>query len=409
MNLHTGTLLWPHTSPSSPAYPQLQADIECDVAIIGGGCAGALMAHCLMKRQIPTVLLEKKTIGSGSSSANTGLLQYANDKYLTACMNTFGAEDGLRVYELCRQAVDDLERICAELPADVQYQRRPSLIFASCEADVPKLRQEYETLAKSGFAVEYLEPERIGARFGFSKPGAIYSQGDAEINPFRLNAALVQQAHGQGVRIYEHTEVLRRTFDGERVTLHTRSHTVKARKVVFATGYETQRIHRNPNAVLSSSYAIATQPVGGFADWPDRCLIWETARPYLYMRTTVDNRIIAGGLDEALTAAEQRDALLPHKRVLLLAEVRKLFPALPELRAEYSWCATFGGTHDGLPLIGEQAGFPGCYFMLGYGGNGTVYATFAAQIIAGLIADGQHPDARLFAFDRSPKGQGVSV
>ncbi|MCD1258673.1 FAD-binding oxidoreductase [Paenibacillus athensensis] len=409
MDLHTGSLYWPQTLAEVPSYPPLQADIECEVVIVGGGCGGALLAHYLMKKQISTVLLEKKTISSGSSSANTGLLQYANDKPLTACMHTFGAEYGLRVYELCRQAVADLGQIAAELPLDVQYRQRPSLYFATCEADVPKLRKEYELLAHSGFPVEYLESEQIERRFGFRKPGAMYSQGDAEINPFRLAAALVQQAHEQGMRVYEQTEVLHHTFDGAQVTLHTRGHKIKARKVVFATGYETQRFHRNPNAVLSSSYAIVTQPVCSFADWPDRCLIWETARPYLYMRTTVDNRIIAGGLDEALTAPEQRDPLLAHKREILLAEVRKLFPAIPELRADYSWCATFGGTHDGLPLIGEQSGFPGCYFLLGYGGNGTVYATFGAQIITALITDGRHPDAELFAFDRSPSGQGVPM
>ena len=43
-------------------------------------------------------------------------------------------------------------------------------------------------------------------------------------------------------------------------------------------------------------------------------LIWETARPYIYMRTTVDNRIIIGGLDEDTNIAQERDSKLIHKK-----------------------------------------------------------------------------------------------
>ena len=46
------------------------------------------------------------------------------------------------------------------------------------------------------------------------------------------------------------------------------------------------------NAQLTNTYAMATEPVEGFAGWPGEKLIWETARPYAYLRTTTDRRII---------------------------------------------------------------------------------------------------------------------
>ena len=36
------------------------------------------------------------------------------------------------------------------------------------------------------------------------------------------------------------------------------------------------------SADLSSTWAIASEPVDAFAGWEDRCLIWETARPSSY-------------------------------------------------------------------------------------------------------------------------------
>ena len=32
--------------------------------------------------------------------------------------------------------------------------------------------------------------------------------------------------------------------------------------------------------------------------WPDNALVWEASDPYLYMRATLDGRVIIGGADE---------------------------------------------------------------------------------------------------------------
>lgn len=400
MKLHTGSLLWPGSLPQPPGYPALTEDIECEVLVIGGGEAGALAAYHMLLKGIDTVLVEKRTIGAGISSANTGLLQYGNDKHLTACIHSFGEEKGVRFYKLCRTAVNDLSTICSNLAIDAQFIRRDSLYFASDEHDLAALKEEYETLLKHGFDVAFLNAQQISRQFSFGKPGAIYSKDDAELNPFRFTHSLIHDAVQRGLRVYENTEMIGRENQADGVIFHTGNHRIKAKKAIFSTGYETQQIISNRNAVLSSSYAIATQPIDHFTGWHERCLIWETARPYLYLRTTADNRIVAGGLDENTAVAEERDRKLLHKGELLLAEVQRLFPEIEGLRAEYCWGAVFGSTHDGLPLIGTQAAFPHCYFGLGYGGNGTVYNTIAAQILAGLISEGHHPDAELFRFDR---------
>lgn len=74
--------------------------------------------------------------------------------------------------------------------------------------------------------------------------------------------------------------------DGRMTILTEQGCRVTARKVVFATGYESQQVLQQKVAKLISTYALASEPVREISGWRDQCLIWETARPYVYMRMT---------------------------------------------------------------------------------------------------------------------------
>lgn len=60
-------------------YPTLKQDLVCGVAVIGGGITGALVAYHLIQAGVDTVLVDKRDIGHGSTSASTSLLQYEVD------------------------------------------------------------------------------------------------------------------------------------------------------------------------------------------------------------------------------------------------------------------------------------------------------------------------------------------
>lgn len=401
MNLSSGRLLWPDTLEPIPAYPRLEEDISCDVVVIGGGESGALCAYELTAKGVRAVLIDKHRVAGGSTSSNTGLLQFFNDKPLTACMNTFGEKQGVRMYELCAEAIRHLHRIRPKLDIDPMLIERESLYYASTPGDVDFLRKEYDALLKRGFDVEWWDADKLSAHFPFRKPGAIVSRGDAEVNPFRLAQGAVQAAARDGLHVYEHTEAVRHEADADGITFITAAgHRIRARYAIIATGYGTQRLMRNANAVLSSSYVAVTRPNMDLSAWHRRCLIWETARPYLYMRTTPDGRVIIGGMDEPAVLASERDRMLSRKTELLLERLREHFPMVDAAEAEYAWGATFGSTHDGYPMFGPQEGFPHCLFTLGYGGNGTVCATIAAMLISETIVKGWQPDLDMFRFNR---------
>jgi hypothetical protein len=52
---------------------------------------------------------------------------------------------------------------------------------------------------------------------------------------------------------------------------------------------------------LHSTFAIASEPLEQKDFWHRNSLIWETQSPYLYLRTTPGQRIIAGGKDISST------------------------------------------------------------------------------------------------------------
>ena len=76
-------------------------------------------------------------------------------------------------------------------------------------------------------------------------------------------------------------------------------------------------------------------------------------------------------------------------------ELHKLFPDLA-VSPDYYIGAFYGGTHDGLPMIGQYEDFPNCYFLMGYGDNGYVYSMLLGKIINDLIVKDKHPDSDLY-------------
>ncbi len=403
MKLNSGKLPWESTFTDRPAYPSLEEDLSCDCLIVGGGMGGAMMAYRLSLSGASAVLIDKREIAGGSSHANTGLLQIANDKSLTACINTFGEANGVLFYKLCKEAVDKILDLPGKLDIDAHIIPRSSLLYASTPEDIPLLRQEHETLTTHGFHSEFWDADKVREHYSFSKPAALYSMGDAETNPFRTVHSLINKAHSGGVRVYEHTRAIHYEYHADGVTCYTDRGRIFAKKVIFSMGYETQEMKKDRGAELINTYAIKTRPLAKLPKWHERSLLWETARPYLYFRTTPDGCIIAGGKDEQLTDPERREVRVLSQCQRLLEEVEALFPEVKGVEAEYCWGAVFGSTKDGLPYMGPHPEYPHCYFIEGYGGNGTVYSMIAADLLADTLAGRTRPELELFSLTRSAK------
>jgi glycine/D-amino acid oxidase-like deaminating enzyme len=177
---------------------------------------------------------------------------------------------------------------------------------------------------------------------------------------------------------------------------------INARHVVCALGYESAQFLPRQVMKINSTYALATQPWSKEQRWKVEVRIWETARPYFYLRTTAEGRILAGGADEPFKDEKKRDALLERKEKFLLAQCATLFPHLEGLTADFSWCGSFAETEDGLPYVGEYPGMKGLSFALGYGGNGTTFSQIAAEMIRNKLLGRKDDREKLFGFRRLP-------
>lgn len=98
--------------------------------------------------------------------------------------------------------------------------------------------------------------------------------------------------------VFEYTEVLEIDDQDEYAVINTSEGDFYTRTVVVTTGYTPAPELDVPQKDLKITYAVATQPIEDLSFWHERMMIWETKRPYLYMRLTDDQRIIAGGLDQ---------------------------------------------------------------------------------------------------------------
>src|SRR6478735_12436410 len=113
MDLTSGTPLWPTLVGLPAVYPRLHRDRTCDVAVIGGGITGALVAHRFAREGIHVVLLEAREIARGSTAATTALIQYEIDTHLVDLIERVGADHAVRSYRLCLDAVRGIETLAA--------------------------------------------------------------------------------------------------------------------------------------------------------------------------------------------------------------------------------------------------------------------------------------------------------
>lgn len=401
MDLVSGRPFWPLKNGLIATYPPLEENRECAVAVIGAGITGALVAYHLAEAGVDVVVVDRRDVATGSTSASTALLQYEIDVPLHQLSRMIGENHAVRAYRCCRATLKKFARLERKLGGESEFKRTRSFYGASRSAHVARLRREFSARQAHGFDVAWWDRRRIAASSALPHAAAIISADAAQVDAHRFTHALLAAAVRLGARVYDRTTIVRRQAKRHGVTLTT-DHGFKlhARKLVVAAGYETEPYLPEKLTQLHTTFSLVTEPVADFTGWPaDQALVWETARPYAYLRTTADRRIIFGGYDEASPHPHRREALLPGKTELLR---RRLHTWLPEIPFEVatSWAGTFAETPDGLPYIGENPRIPHTYFALGYGGNGITFSLIAAEIIRDLFLGEPNRDADLFRFDR---------
>ena len=401
MDLKSGYPFWAIRGGLSAPLPPLESDLDCDVAVGGGGITGALIADELAAHGHSVVVLERRDIGWGSTSASTALLQYEIDTHLVDLARRHGEAGAALAYTSCVAAIDWLRDRARGLEG-VAFTPCRSLYYASRRRHARGMREEFAARLRHGIDVEWWEADDIEAAYGFRAPAAILSRQAAQVDPYRMAQRLLGRLHRGGGTVHDHEDVVDLRATARRVLLRTGSgFQVRAGHVVLACGYESQRWLHRPVARNRSSYAFVSDPLpGGLPPGLSSSLVWETARPYLYLRTTPDQRLLVGGEDDAVDVPARRDARVMAKARKLLDRAHALFPQLP-LRPAFAWAGTFAETGDGLPWFGAHPQWgPRVLFAMAYGGNGITYSALGAQLLRATIERRRHPLKALFSFER---------
>ncbi len=400
MRLRSNEPFWLVKDGLLHTYPSLRHDIDCDVLIVGSGITGALVAHACVEVGFDTVLIDKREIAHGSTSATTSMLQYEIDvplHQLIPQVGQFGAEGA---FKGCREAIDRIERLVKTVGHSCGFERKMSLYFANDDDGIAMLKQELQTRKDTGFAVEWVDETFVRETYGLDALGGILSQDGASVDAFELAHRLLHWNEKRGLRVFDRTELASSESHG--TGLHIQTDTgcrIHAHHLVFCTGYESQAMIPEKIVTLKSTYACVSETDVPLKDAAFDTLFWNTDDPYLYFRTTDDRRLLIGGGDNRFKNPSQRDGHLDKAETMLVEAAERLFPSLTFI-SDFRWAGTFGETTDGLPYIGPHPDMHQTYFVLGFGGNGILFSVMGMDILVAALRGEEHPMAHYFRFGR---------
>ncbi len=381
------------------SYPSLQENAKTDIVIIGAGITGALIGYELAGAGFEVIIVDKRHVGIGSTAASTGLLQYEIDVPLHKLAEQYGFDKAARCYQLCRDAIFQIGDICKTFKDFREFKRRPSFQFASSKKDLTSIQLEYDARIRAGFRLDLLDQKEIRDLYGFDSVAGLLSYDGAEIDAYTLTHQLLQKITDAGMKVYDKTEIVS-INRGKKIQLKTKEgFKITANQIVIACGYESQKYLPLKVESVHSTYAIASEQMQQQEFWHLNSLIWETSRPYIYLRTTADNRIIIGGKDIKSANPVIRDKMIRQKRKTLELTFQKMFPEII-FKTDFSWAGIFADTKDGLPYIGKINQLPRTWFALGFGGNGITFSMIAANLIRNALRDHVDSDIQLFDFKR---------
>jgi glycine/D-amino acid oxidase-like deaminating enzyme len=397
-DLRGGTAVWAAYHTARIQGARLRRSTRSDVVIVGAGVSGALIAHSLTEAGLrPLILDRRREALLGSTAASTALLQFELDIPLTQLSRLLGPRTAAHVWRASRDAVNELRTRTYRLGIKADFETRPSLYLAGNVLDAAGLKREAAQRRRIGLPSEFLSRRELRHHFGIDRSAALLSHGNAEANPIELAAGYLGTALKGGARFHAPHEIVDLHAHRRGTTLVTDDGLeIQATHVVLCTGYELARIVPPRGNRVLSTWAIATRPQPQ-AIWPQKALIWEASDPYLYLRSTADGRVICGGEDAEVPSAEIRDGLTTIKAKRLEKKLHRLFPAI-DPRAAFSWTGSFGSNSKGMPTIAEIPGYPKCYVVMGYGGNGITFSMLASQILTAAILGKTSENARLFRF-----------
>ncbi|MBR6512298.1 MAG: FAD-dependent oxidoreductase, partial [Clostridia bacterium] len=174
-----------------------------DVAIIGAGVVGTLIARAFSKYDMNVVLIEKTAdVAMGTTKANSGIVHAG-----------FDAQSGTMKAKLNVRGCALMEDLCKEL--FVPYEKNGSLVVAFNDQELETIKVLYDRGITNGVPdmeiIDAAKLRELEPNISEEAKGALWAKSAGIVSPYELAIAAAECACGNGVE-------LKRNFDVDAIT-----------------------------------------------------------------------------------------------------------------------------------------------------------------------------------------------
>jgi glycine/D-amino acid oxidase-like deaminating enzyme len=362
-----------------------------DIAIVGGGIVGSLLALLLGQAGKSVVVLEANQLASGASGRNAGHCIGGMRQNYHRFIERLGHAQAQAARRHLIESRDWVWELCRQL--NVPFERNGSRYLAIDEREAADLRQSAEALIADSQDVEWHDSDPWERGF----PGMLYQRGDLGLQPYLLSTRIMASS---GALVIENSEVRAIEQQGAKVILRSKRATVECAQAVLATNAYSRNLHPyfRDKVFPIRAQAYATAPSSTrLIDTPTG-----TEDGFEYFRQLPDGRFLIGGYRDRFIDEEvgYGDETTPHLQAGLESWVAARFPEVASLEITHRWAGIMGFTDDGLPLVGQLPDMPRVYFAVGFNGGGMSMGPATVRRTAEYVLSGAHPG--LFHVDRLP-------
>ncbi|PSR57176.1 FAD-dependent oxidoreductase [Adhaeribacter arboris] len=382
--------IWEH-GVEMPFTTSLQADMQCDVCVVGAGISGLTTAYLLAQEGKTVIVLESKGIGGGETSRTTAHLSNALDDRYDKIIQLHGEKNARLAAESHTQAIRKIEEIAKKENIDCDFERVNGYLFVQPSDSEEELDKELDACWKLGFTgVTKLKKCPVPS---LSEGSVLCFPDQAHFHPTKYLAGLSKAIlEKEGCLIFTHSHV--QSFDNNGIVrVKTEAgYTISANQVVVATNSpinDWMAIHTK-----QAPYRTYVIGVKILEDAVPNALYWDNSDPYHYIRLVKDqhpdanqagqdkyNVMIVGGEDHK--TGQETDE---QERLRCLEEwTREKFPMAGQV--VYRWSGQVLEPVDYLAYIGKNPGEENVYIATGDSGHGMTHGTIAGILITDLIMD----------------------
>lgn len=386
--------LW-RESYTGDLYPHLQEDREVDAVVIGAGITGLTTAYLLKKSGLSVVVLEKDTVGGGTTGRTTGKVSSQHNLAYADLYDRLG-ENVAKAYAHANQTgLEQVARIINTEQIECDWHREDNFVFTTVDKEISQLQQEAATAQKLGLPASFTTDTPLP----FPVKGAVLFKNQAKMNAQKYVLGLAKVISGNGSSVHEHSNVIR-IQEGDPGFVKTKDATVYAKHIIVATSVPTLPLAARSTYCLyeypTESYIVAgpsDKAIQGMYISPDE-------HHYSILPVTIDGQqiILVGG--ESHTAGLRVSKKRRYMQLALYAEEN-----LGVTNITHSWSDRDYIAYDKVPLIGKlYKHSENLYVATAFRKWGLTNGTAAAILVHDLITEKPNSWAEVF----SPHRPGIT-